>query len=108
MPFDGNPNQFETKKPDAFSLEGLIAWLETQDPNKGYCWSLPGSCLYHHFGVAMGFDAEHAYNKTIKRFSENLGTPPLTEPFTGLAITTPHTYGAALERALALRQKRQP
>ena len=56
MPLDDR-NWVETK-PEVFSLEGLIAWLEVQDKDKAYCYLDADHCLMGQycaqtFGAAL-------------------------------------------------------
>lgn len=102
MPFDSMPT-----KPDVFSLEGLIAWLETQDPATEYCYHKNGDCLLHRYfrnnGIAMpvghGVGGTFIHTADFRRIdlSEELAAVPRCEP---------HTYAAALDRARALSQGR--
>lgn len=86
-------------KPDVFSLEGLIAWLEKQSPANSYCFFNNGGCLLHQYFTASAVDIDWVggYTYTLK------GQPsePLPEPFEDISADYPHTFGAALERARA-------
>lgn len=74
-----------------FSLENLIAWLEGQAPDAGYDWSDAGQCVLGQFAAAMG--AEDAELESL-----TLGS---VKPFDDVALNSPYTFGAALERARA-------
>jgi hypothetical protein len=87
-------------KPDVFSLESLIAWLEKQPADGVYCYLDNGGCLLHKYFTAMGvakLDWVGGYNLHL-----NAGTAiPLTEAFEDISANLPHTFGAALIRARA-------
>ena len=91
MPFDAG---HDPQRPDPFSLEGLIAWLETQPPETKYdwmSWSLrfpDGGCLLLRYGAAVG-DAHDMHNWFYKN------------QLMHVASALPWTYGAALDRARA-------
>ena len=91
MPFDSK--DFVETKPDVFSLEGLIAWLEKQDPTTEYDYDdCDGHCL-----IAQ-YLADHGY-----RWGHNHYGRFLTgEDRTAVAARFPETFGAALERARKL------
>lgn len=97
------------------TLEALIEWLEQQPAGTVYCWNDGGRCLFSNYGLAMGFGegerdqylddvywAREAYLRITREFSK---TYPNTgaEPYS-IGIKTPHTYGAALERAKSALQ----
>lgn len=48
-----NPNWIPETKTDVFSLESLIAWLETQNPKTTYVWTDPCKCVSHEYLIAM-------------------------------------------------------
>lgn len=83
-------------KPDVFSLESLIAWLEKMPPRESYrTWELD-NCLLGQWSQAMGA-------ADFKEQSYQLG---IAEPFLTIASIDgprdqPHTFGAALTRARA-------
>jgi len=91
MPFDGRVKDYETKA-DVFSLEGLIAWLETQNPETEYDYTDISDCLLTRWMRASG-----------QRDFGFSGSPDHTaNRFTVAAGNFPHTYGAALRRARKL------
>ncbi len=100
MPFDGKPEAFETK-PDAFSIEGLIAWLETQNPSAEYNYADTGNCLYCQYLRSRGVDVAHLGGFT---YVDSKGKIHSLGIFADLVIEaeTPWTFGAALVRAKAL------
>jgi hypothetical protein len=80
-------------KADPFSLESLIAWLEKQPAGDVYCWSDTEQCLLGQWARAMGVPEKEVANK-----STELDT---CAPFDDIALLSPFTFGAALERAIA-------
>ena len=101
MPFD--QGSFVETKPDVFSLEGLIAWLEKQPADQKYVWfSFSGNCnggrLIHQYLRANDRHPTYDYDQFAKCAG---GRRADTE----VAMRSPHTFGAALERALALQSK---
>ncbi len=88
-------------KIDPFTLEALIAWLETRPKEEIYCWQAVGSCL-------LGQYASHI--DPTAYFYPSIGSGGLYKyiidgqlrdlaPFGGIAYGEPRTFGAALERA---------
>lgn len=76
-----------------FTLESLIAWLETKDPDEFYCFVEKGDCLV----------AQWAGLKDLKSFEIDEAT------FDGcldIAANFPHTFGHALSRANRLTRAR--
>jgi hypothetical protein len=68
----------------------LIAWLRTQPPDEEYIWSDPVKCLMGRYITDVGTPADlYAYSEM----------PDYHE----IAETKPHTFGAALQRAEALK-----
>lgn len=103
MPFDGR--QFQQSP---FSLDSLIAWLETKDPAQEYDWNgCNGACLFEQWGAAItGYGRSAAYNAAINGLdSVHPRRPFLDGPERGLACPRPHTFGAALSRAKAYRDQ---
>jgi hypothetical protein len=72
------------KKVDPLSLDGVIAWLETQDPATEYDWSSTLNCLLCRYLKSQGWNLL-AY----------VSMATLTQ---SKAMERPWTYGAALER----------
>lgn len=89
MPFDSTP----TTKPDVFSLEGLAAWLETEDGATEYdYWNAEGKCLIGRYLHSCNvFDFSAGYLK--------FANPDARVQIAG---ARPWTYAAALRRARAL------
>lgn len=83
------------KKP---SLEGLIVWLETQDPAKEYDFqNVNGRCLLGQYCNAIGMSwTSDGYSPGRMWWRDNSsGTPWIPN----VSAASPHTFGAALERA---------
>lgn len=92
MPLDGKVSDYTTK-PDVFSLEGLIAWLETQPGETAYEFSNnEGDCLIGRYGRAHGEG----------RFWRSVHTAFFEKNWLRVASHDPYTYSAALTRARAL------
>lgn len=100
MPFDNTP-LYET---EVYSLDGLIAWLRMQPPEKGYrYWDVTGGCLLGQYlahrnviwsGTSYGQIAT-CYGLPADRLIGNV-----------VARQEPWTFGAALERAEVLARER--
>lgn len=89
------------------SLIGLIAWLETQDPATEYQWSgLCTPCLIEQYVASIGLSKHDLYCVVDDR-GHNL-YDRLSLRNGGIAVETPHTFGAALERARAARSRPSP
>lgn len=92
-------------KADPFSLDSLIAWLETQPSDKEYCYLDNGHCLLGQYFTAMGFngvqvgggDFDHEFAENV-RFPEILGDVAYGDLITSDYV---RTFGAALHRARA-------
>lgn len=97
MLYDPKWGKPETK-PDVFSLESLIAWLEKQPAAEHYAAGDLDNCLLGQFGRAMGGDARDV--------SCELGCTTL---FADIAFPLgwnreTNTFGAALDRARSVHQ----
>lgn len=96
MPFDGDLEAFT--KPDVFSLRGLIAWLETQDPATEYKFEdCNGGCLIGQYLMALTGKMWRDHGLTWADFDFG--------PYAALgnvAVEYPHTFAGALTRARAL------
>jgi len=76
-----NLNWDKTAKPDVMSVEGLVAWLEVQDPHTKYNWENPFTCVFATYLKSVGREYhEHSFDVDI-------------------ACKRPWIYGAALARA---------
>ena len=98
MPYDGT--NFETR-PDVFSLDGLIAWLEKQPAEKKYCYMDTGACLLCQYLVSIGVPFEGVYG-TYWDDANNV-THDIPASVAHIPVEYPRTFGAALSRARALR-----
>lgn len=99
----------ETKpKLDPFTLESLIAWLQTKPSDETYEWyNRETPCLFAQYGAAMdldrllpGSEIRHSatgYLTVLMGMRKHYGILSC-EPF-NLASPAPHTFGAALTRA---------
>lgn len=105
---DKNLNPTRTLTPD---LPGLIAWLETQEPEAEYCWVDIRSCLFARFGLALGLseNPSDAYDAVTGALRKRYGMTHGGEPFgwdsgfsCRLAHDHPRTFGGALARARKL------
>lgn len=81
-------------KPGVFSVESLIAWLETQDSAREYEWAnCEGFCLLSQYLTAMGKHPATDY--------KHLDVEMRCE----VACALPYTFGAALDRARKFRDR---
>lgn len=92
------------EKPPVFSLAGLIAWLETQDPAHAYRYGDIHDCLLSRYFRAAGLRWAMC-SPTRVRFSR-FSLPPLfrkqfPRPMDQVAVAS-RTYGEALRNARAL------
>jgi hypothetical protein len=93
-------------KPDVFSLESLISWLEKRPADKAYDYTDCRGCLLAQYFTAMGyecvevapmmFDHKISGNKIFQHFSDQFETVALCED---------RTFGAALKLARRLRKR---
>lgn len=100
MPLDQADYQIETK-PDVFSLEGFVAWLEKQPKRKRYTYGDSSSCPNAQFHRATGaqYSAVNAIIDSLLRLSTLAGQ------IEKIASVRPRTYGAVLSRARALASR---
>ena len=95
-----DPKWEQQTKADPFTLHSLIAWLEKQPANEAYCY-LSGHCLFDQYFEGIGMPVD-GVGGTYIRFKSN---PRLKVPLgilQNIPMYTPHTFGAALERARAV------
>ena len=86
--------QNTTTKPDVFSLESLIAWLETKPAEREYEWAnCDGHCLLSQYLAAHGQHPVRDYKKLD------------VDMRAAIACELPYTFGAALDRARAFRDR---
>lgn len=88
-------------KPDVFSLESLIAWLEKKQTKGGYDFgNCSGYCLFGQFTAAHGIPWSRAIGTEVVDFGVHaLEFKKLV--YSKVAGPTPRTFGAALKRARA-------
>jgi hypothetical protein len=80
----------ETDKAKLLNPDALTSWLRKQDPDKGYVWSDPVFCLMGSYLADNGaLWGEFAYSE-MPNYHE-------------IAQAKPWTFGAALERAEAIK-----
>lgn len=80
-------------KPDVFSLESLIAWLEKQPADEVYDYmNCHGACLLDQYGAAMAVPRNSATYRQLDRAFDGGGGY-------FIACGHPRTFGAALTRA---------
>ena len=78
-----------------FSVEGLISWLERQDPATEYDFcDCNGGCLSDLYGIERGLDRAALYALHTHFYKNGI--------LWAVAAPQPNTYGAALARAKAL------
>ncbi len=85
-------------KPDPLSLPALIAWLEQQPAGTPYDWAKCSLCLVaNYLHSALGVPRQNCIN--YANYAAICGG---SYAYYQIAGQTPHTYGAALERAYAM------
>lgn len=85
-------------KPDIYSLQGFVAWLEKQPVNMTYDWHDLFDCICSRYLDAAGQTRRVRYP-----FSRTLGDVfPTVEIYHKICGDEPWTAGAALARARAL------
>ncbi len=83
-----------------FSRLGLIAWLETQDPETEYDYTDPADCLLCRYFRAVGVPlkdgkAVDSLDWTDKNGNDHL----LSRELNQISLEGPDNYGGALARA---------
>jgi hypothetical protein len=81
------------------SLLSVIAWLKTKDPEQHYSFMCTsGKCLFSQYLQSQGYDPDPCGdNDTLAPWRA------LHQAYYSVAMNTPWTFGAALERAEAMR-----
>ncbi len=111
MPLDGRIQDFETTetKHDVFSLEGLIAWLETQEPTTRYDFNDQRDCVLCRYLKSHGLPAsswnDESGNDNYRRASALEGAATGHILASAYHIKENWTYGRLLTRARALLSK---
>lgn len=93
-------------KTDPFSLDGLIAWLAQQPPDRKYEWYYCEACLMHAYfseGLALpnvpGHPTLFLRGGNIFSYSDLFSS---VHAYHAVGKPTPWTFGAALSRARML------
>ena len=91
------------KPADVFSLDSLIAWLETMPADGAYCYSRAGHCLIAQYLVSMGCTNVSIGPGTYRCDPAPHDCKPLPRHWETIAIgyhrNWGETFGAALTRA---------
>jgi hypothetical protein len=99
MPFDGKEQQFTETKPDVFSLDGLIAWLEKQPGEREYDYCSSPDCLLTRYFASHGVDHTPPTPGKLTTSCIYGGRSIYNSPMHTAARHAPWTFGAALQRA---------
>lgn len=94
-------------KAKPFSLRDVIAWLRTMKPRERYNPSNTGKCLIGHYVAARGgILDDHEGEYIIGKYSRRT-TPTTENALAKISYSTkgPHTFGAALSRALKMQKE---
>lgn len=86
-------------KADPFSLQSLIAWLETMPAAAEYCYADNGECLLGLYFSEGGFERALVGSSTLTHGRDCQHTRHLPRNFDAIAVGHPRTFGAALARA---------
>ena len=105
-------NQNWEKPKDPMSLDGLIQWLETKDPDEKYCYIVSEGCLLAQYFRAKGWakarvSPSHLYSAPVRWLPFIRLSRPLPSGFNDIAVQGLFTFGAALDRACAYREAHQ-
>lgn len=95
-------------KADPLSLDSLIAWLEKQPAGKTYCYADSGHCLLsQYFSFAYGARSSVSPSWFALKINGEWGPDQeLPHKWDRIADGSPRNFGAALDRARALRASR--
>lgn len=91
-----NPNWKPETKPDVFSLESLIAWLETMPGDGVYCYNDNGGCMLARYFIEHGFSRISVGGHSVTIDGD---WQLLPDSFANIPVEYPRTFGAALARA---------
>ena len=83
-------------KADPFSLDSLIAWLETKPAGASYDYMCNCNCLLAQYFAQAGFLNVEASGFHFYHAGGEHGLP---KHFNEIAVNSPWLYGAALARA---------
>jgi hypothetical protein len=84
---------------DVFSLASLIAWLETMPANEPYCYSKNGDCMFAKYFNDHGFLDVWIGGRDFRHSGTGGKLVPLPDHWPLIAVRSPNTFGAALDRA---------
>lgn len=98
-----DPKWDQQTKADPFTVAALVAWLETKPATETYdYYDCGGACLYGQYMTHVGVPWKEARFAT---YADNrkgdIHEPFRMKVYFPIAVTYPHTFGAALERARA-------
>lgn len=94
-------------EPKPFTLEHLIAWLKDKPLDLKYDFCSLRNCLLGQYTYAHGgklsFDGLYNSEYRIGDYATPMNdSPDKTSPIYQVALKEPHTFGAALSRAVAI------
>jgi hypothetical protein len=92
-----NQNWDKPKTNDIHSLDSLIAWLETKDPQKSYDYASTHRCMCAQYYKAKGYWLVVMWRTMF--YHGLFDSTTLPKHFNEIAECTPRTFGAALKRA---------
>lgn len=104
MLFDPKWEQKTETKP---TFEGFVQWLEMQPARKRYVWGDCQSCAIAQY--IRGFGIESINDVPYEKYNElegGFGDKDTEDGLGTVAISKPHTFGAALARARAVLASR--
>ncbi len=94
-----NPNwDRQQTTADPFERSTLIAWLAGKPAHLEYCFYNSGECMLQQYFSAQGF---RQVSMGREGFWHEGGHSYLPDGFDAIAKAEPHTFGAALMRAVA-------
>jgi hypothetical protein len=94
----------QTNPVDPFSLDALIAWLRTKPGDGEYCYLSTGRCLVAQYYKYIG--ADYPVFDPCYPSQGAFDVADFGSQAERIALTFPHTFAAALQRALAYREGR--
>ncbi len=86
------------QKADPLSLRSLVEWLERQDGETEYDYGCNGHCLIAQYLNAVGVKCAAVVPRAYREGGEPI-YKDFSREFESVAISRPHTFGAALQRA---------
>jgi hypothetical protein len=91
---------------DPFTLPHLIAWMRTKPADEVYCFVDNGECLIAQYISHLGYGEPNVGPfMFVAKYEGKRVSKELPDHWNDIAngYGKPHTFGAALSRALALR-----